>query len=396
MLTASATYAFDKQSARSFDSDGRMRVKDCVLSVAEVNPYYGREIPGRDKLGLDDGRVYDLYRDPGELAAAADSFNGLPLMIRHVAQTADEPRKEYQAGSVYNTRFESGKLRGDLLVSDAKAIELIQAGELADLSSSYRYTPDMTPGTVAGKAYHGRMVGIEGNHVALVEDGRATGAHVADSALSQPDGGNPVDPTETPNPEPASAPTDMAAVAQALMLLTQKLEGIEGRLAKIEGDTATNLDLEQTEQADLAGDESSDEAKNNEREGEEAAVAKEDKDKADERAGELRAMDAKSVRSVVDAAVKAERARAAAVDKAKSATRHVLGDMIAMDSAGDIYRAALKQAGVDVASIGKGVESIAWDAYCAATRPAPVRAMDARPAAGEKPAFDLSHIRVRG
>lgn len=205
-----------------------------------------------------------------------------------------------------------------------------------------------------------------------------------------------MDPTETPNTEPASAPTDMAAVAQALMLLTQKLEGIEGRLAKIEGDTATNLDLEQAEQAGLAGDESSDEAKNNEREGEEAAVAKADKDKADERAGELRAMDAKSVRSVVDAAVKAERARAAAVDKAKSATRHVLGDMIAMDSAGDIYRAALKQAGVDVASIGKGVESIAWDAYCAATRPAPVHAMDARAAAGEKPAFDLSHIRVRG
>lgn len=392
MLTASATYAFDKQTARSFDSDGRMRVKDCVLSVAEVNPYYGKEIPGHDKLGLDANTVYDLYRDPDELAAAAATFSGLPLMIRHVAQTADEPRKEYQVGSVFNTRFENGKLRGDLLVSDAQAIELIESKALADLSSSYRYTPDMTPGTANGRSYHGRMTGIEGNHVALVEDGRATGAHVADSALSSPTGGSTVDPTDTPNAVPAADPA--ADVAKALLLLTEKLEAIEGRLAKIEGDTTANLDLEQAEQ-EMAGDEDA-EAKGDEREGEEAAVAKSDKDKADERAGELRAMDAKSVKAVVDAAVRRERERAAGVEAAKRATRAVLGDMIAMDSAGDIYRAALKQSGVDVAAVAAGTERIAWDAFCAANRPAAAYAMDSRTSRAEKPAFDLSHIRVRG
>lgn len=90
MVTATAHYAFDKQSARSFDADGRMRVRDCVISVAEVNPYYGREIPKWKELGLDPNKVYDLYRDPEELERGGPTFNG-PLMIRHVAQTADEP-----------------------------------------------------------------------------------------------------------------------------------------------------------------------------------------------------------------------------------------------------------------------------------------------------------------
>ena len=95
-------FAFDRQSARSFDADGRMRVKNCILSTAEVNPYYGREVVRWRELGLDPDKVYHLYRDPEELARAADSFEGVPLMLKHIVQTAGNPQKEYQAGSVYN------------------------------------------------------------------------------------------------------------------------------------------------------------------------------------------------------------------------------------------------------------------------------------------------------
>ncbi|NEK79382.1 MAG: DUF2213 domain-containing protein, partial [Xanthomonas perforans] len=181
----------------------------------------------RDRLGLDANTVYDLYRDPDELERAAESFNGLPLMIRHVAQTAAEPRKEYQAGSVFNARYarDTNQLLADLLVTDQKAIEYIESGELADLSSGYRYTPDMTPGEYNGRKYDGVMRAIEGNHVALVEDGRATGAHVADSALSSPTGAPTV---ENDNPVAPAAPS--ADLAQAVMMMTQKLESIESRL----------------------------------------------------------------------------------------------------------------------------------------------------------------------
>lgn len=364
MNMATMNLAFDGKSARSFDSDGRMRVAGCVISVAEVNPYYGREIPGAKALGLDPAGVYDLYRDPEALAAAVPSFDGLPLMIRHVAQTAEEPRKEYIGGSVYNTRFEDGRLLADLLVMDARAIALIQSGELADLSSSYRYTPDMVAGTAGGRAYHGVMRGIEGNHVALVEDGRATGAHVADSAH--------VTPTEE---------TQMDEIKEMLAAMAARLEAIEGR---------ANDEAEAEKKA------AEDAAAEAEKKAEDEAEA-EKKAEEDERKGEERAMDAATVQAKIDAAVKAERERGQALDAAKRAVRHVLGDTIAMDSAADVYRAALKQRGINVDSIATGTEQIAWNAYQAASAGANPHAMDSRhgAGAGSKPKFDTSRINVR-
>src|ERR1700739_1227508 len=135
--------AFDRKSARSFDADGRMRVRDCILSTAEVNPYAGREIPKRSELGLDTNEVYDLYRDPAEWVRPESlaSVEGGPLMIRHFVQTADEHRKDYVGGSVHNVHFDGKHLRGDLLVWDGHAIDLIESGELANLSCGYRFGP---------------------------------------------------------------------------------------------------------------------------------------------------------------------------------------------------------------------------------------------------------------
>lgn len=375
MTLANATFAFDKKSARSFDADGRMRVRDCVISVAEVNPYYGKEIPRRAELALDANTVYDLYRDPEELARGAASFNGLPLMIRHIAQTADEPRKEYIGGSVGNARFANDQLIADLLVWDKKAIEYIQSGELADLSSSYRYTPQMSPGEYNGRRYDGRMTNIEGNHVALVEDGRATGAHVADSALNSPTGATDVDPNETP----AVAPTGSADVAQALMLLTSKLETIETRLTAIEGGKEETPQSEAEVGIPASVNTASD-----------ADPDEDDKDEKDKPA-----MDAKTVQAVVDAAVKAERLRAQSVEDAKRNCRGDLGDMIAMDDAGQIYRAALKQRGVDVASIPTGAEQATYQAIQRLSQPQrTVMANDSNTAAPMP--FDTKRIRNLG
>lgn len=380
MVTATAHYAFDKQSARSFDADGRMRVRDCVISVSEINPYYGKEIPKAAELGLSPTAVYDLYRDPDALALAADSFNGLPLMIRHVAQTADDPRKHDQAGSVYNARYEDGKLRADLLVSDAKAIELIESGQLADLSSSYRYRADMTPVEVGGRKAHGSMRDIQGNHVALVEDGRATGAHVADSALSSPTGAPNVDPNNTPDSG------NKVEGAEALMAIMSKLEAIETRLTAVEGSKT------QTPQSEAeVGLPASTNTAND------ADPDKKDDDKDDKKDDDKKehAMDAASVQAVVAAAVKAERDRNAAVETAKRATRGDLGDMIAMDSADEIYRAALKQRGVDVAAIPAGAEQAAYQAIQAVTSHRPVQhAHDSN--SGNKPAFNTARIRNYG
>jgi len=357
MVTTTANYAFDKQSARSFDSEGRMRVRNCVLSGSQINPYYGREIPGWQELGLVADKVYNLYRDPEALAAAADSFNGLPLMIRHVTQTANDPRKEHQGGSVFNVRYEHPYLRGDLLVSDGQAIEYVQSGLLADLSCSYRYKPEMIPGTVDGMPYDGRMVAIDGNHVALVEDGRATGAHVADSALSSQPGATTVSDTDTREDK-----------------VLHMLEAIDNRLTKLESGRAND---EAEAEKKRAEDEAAAKEEEDKKRAEDEAA---EKAKEDERKGEERAMDAKSVQTAIESAVAAERARAQGVDEAKRACRGDLGDMIAMDSAGDIYRAALKERKVDSVGMSDEVAKAAYQAIqSVAARPAQ-HAMDSRAA----------------
>ena len=61
-------------TARRTDADGRLHVAVSNISKANVCPYLGREIPNNVALGLDPNRVYNLLRDPAELAKAASTF----------------------------------------------------------------------------------------------------------------------------------------------------------------------------------------------------------------------------------------------------------------------------------------------------------------------------------
>jgi len=423
-------FAFDKKTARTRDADGRMRVKDCILSTAEVNPYRGREIPKNDELGLEPNKVYDLYRAPDELKKAASTFEGVPLMIKHIPQTAEAPRKEYQAGAVHSITFDGEHLRGDLLVSDGMAIELIESGELADLSCGYRYKPVMRSGDAGGQHYDGVMTEIQGNHVALVDDGRASGAHVADSALrSEPDqsmngdskmpfpnenkaadtagadaeeqpnaGGAPNAgaPAEGAAPAPATAAgaeaapgsaageqneqMNMAAIGQALKHIAAILQDIHGKVGgaapaagAMDSEEGENDEIVQNgEAADMElqpaveGNSEGGAPEMNAGGGDNPSLPAPNQDGTGARgnATPFGAMDArtvKTVQSAVDAALKRERARVAALNEACRDVRGVLGDVYGMDSAGDVYRAALEVKGVT--GVAKGAEKAAWQGY---------------------------------
>src|SRR5882757_8188838 len=87
------------RSLRSKDVDGRLHVESCNISKANICPYLGREIPDGRRLGLDPQKIYYLYRDPAELAAAAPTFRNLPLLIKHVPVTADVPNSDMVVGT---------------------------------------------------------------------------------------------------------------------------------------------------------------------------------------------------------------------------------------------------------------------------------------------------------
>lgn len=166
--------AFDRASVRTFDRDGRLHVEIANISKACVNPYFGREIPNWQGLGLDPNRVYRLLRDPEELRKAAATFNNVPLLAGHKPATAADHPKDMVAGSTgTDAVFEDPYLKNSLVIWTESDIAAIESDEIKELSSAYHYRPDMTPGSFRGQPYDGVMRDIVGNHVALVPEGRA-------------------------------------------------------------------------------------------------------------------------------------------------------------------------------------------------------------------------------
>lgn len=167
--------AFDKASVRSFDADGRLHVAKTPISKANVCRYMGAEIPNWQSLGLDEKTIYRLWRHPDELEKAAPTFNRIQLMQKHVKVGADEPMKEDVVGTLgSDAEFKFPYLYNSLTVWDAAAIAGVESDEIEELSSAYRYDADMTAGkTPEGEEYDGIMRNIIGNHVAIVEFGRA-------------------------------------------------------------------------------------------------------------------------------------------------------------------------------------------------------------------------------
>ena len=165
--------AFDR-TARRIDADGRLHVAKSHISKANVCVYYGKEIPGYEALGLQPDKVYRLLRDPVELERAAPTFARLPVLSEHVPVTVDAPRPDLVVGAIGSeVVFAAPYLDADLCVWDATAIAGIETDKVRELSCAYRYVPVMEPGEFEGQAYDGRMTEIQGNHLALVEVGRA-------------------------------------------------------------------------------------------------------------------------------------------------------------------------------------------------------------------------------
>ena len=269
------------RSLRSVDADGHMRVEESRISKANICPYIGREIPDYQRLGLDPTRIYKLFRDPKELEKGASSFDGKPLLIRHVAIDAELPRKDLWVGTVGPTKWEEPYLvTRPLMVLTQEAIDLINKGSQRELSAAYRYDAVMEPGTWGGQSYDGRMVNIRGNHVAIVSEGRVgPDVHVADEA-----------PPEFSRMKNAAA---VAAKAIAPFVKSLPLEerkkialALDGELGETPAESVISLDDGEMKKA---LDEALAEKKKEH--GEDAELDDKDKEKAFERARDRKAKD---------------------------------------------------------------------------------------------------------
>ncbi len=174
----------DSQSKRTIDRNGFMHVELCNITKESVDPYFGREIPKHRELGLEPETIYYGWRKGEELEKAAHTFCGLPLMREHHMDSSEDPQREHRVGSVgTDCAWKDPYITTTLTVTDAEAIRKIESGERMELSSGYFFTPVFEKGEWNGQPYDFIMTDIQGNHVALVEEGRAgSDVCVADTA----------------------------------------------------------------------------------------------------------------------------------------------------------------------------------------------------------------------
>ena len=342
------------RSLRSYDQDGRLHVGSSNISKATVNPYYGSEIPNYQQLGLEPKKVYYLLRDPEELKKAAPTFNNLPLLSKHIPVSADEPQKEVIAGTTgSDTVFEDGYLKCSLAVWDAEAIAGIESGEQVELSSAYHYTADMTAGEFEGRHYDGVMRDIVGNHVALVDVGRAG----RDVVVSDAD---PFHERKTMKLKAGAKARIQAAVqpllAQDAELSPDELLQVIGSLTnevQTAEDDGEDLPPENVENVGTDEDEPED-GENNPAPAEPEEPVEDEEPEAPEGGAPKPAQDRAISKMAMDAAIKraveAERKRSQALATAQREVAHIVGD-VAMDNAADVYKFALEQSGIDVTGV---------------------------------------------
>lgn len=338
--------AFD-ESVRSIDESGHLRIAKTVISKAQVDPYFGREIPGFDAMGLEPDRIYQMLRDPVELEKSAATAKGKQILFKHIYVDSKTPEKELTVGAIgSDVTYENGLLYADMTFWDDEAISLIDSEKMEQLSYSYYFDPVMTPGDFEGVAYDGVMRNIHGNHLALVERGRIGRDAVISDSL------------------PPEMRLNMKLKKGALALITARLracaqDGVSPELEKtlraIVGDNemgkvAGILGADEEPEDLTAKDESPDKPKtaDDEDEGKKADAERKKLEERDRDDRDAKKDDKRATAADADSIAAAVGARLEGKYTARDAVEPLVG-RIAMDGftdAASIYAYALKQKGI--------------------------------------------------
>jgi hypothetical protein len=381
--------AFDSnKSQRKTDDNGFLQIDKTNISKAVVNPYYGKEIPRFDELGLDPETVYQLLRHPDELKKAASTFNNLPVLSEHIPVFSEKPPVEKIIGSTgSDAEFDGTYLTCSMSIWEGNAIRLIEADAKKELSSAYLYDADMTSGEYNGTRYDGVMRNIRGNHVAVVESGRAgSDVVVADSNPFKTLEDNDMKLTKkglarltlfraaTMQPKLAmdgallnAAKIDKAAIKKALIAMDISPDQLDNILDAVIGveDSPEPVDIEQPAPPMEGGAGDGEEGSPHDKLSAfltEKGMGADDIETAksffesapaqdeDEVEIDIKDDEEESPKAAMDSALKAQENRLMKrfkdIEQAKADVRTVVGEVMGMDSAELIYKFALKQIGV--------------------------------------------------
>lgn len=162
------------------DNNGQLICNDCVLARTGAYDYRESEI-------IPDGdynKIVKVYRKDSDVfdPKAMASFENKPFCNEHPQEDVNgQNYKKLQYGFLRDVHRGEGSdsncLMGTLVVTDSQIIDLILSGEKRELSLGYDTNIVQDPN---GNYY---MTQIRGNHIALVDSGRAGCATIRDSNI---------------------------------------------------------------------------------------------------------------------------------------------------------------------------------------------------------------------
>ena len=156
-------------------SDGYMAVRARSARVGHYQ-YSGTDVDPENKHGLRDQAVVNVLREESAVfdERAVRSFIGKPITDDHPSQPVTASNwRDHGRGVVMGAIRDGDHLAFDLILMDAATISKVEAGKV-ELSNGYSAGLEFGSFTAAdGTVCQARQTSITGNHVAIVDRGRA-------------------------------------------------------------------------------------------------------------------------------------------------------------------------------------------------------------------------------
>jgi hypothetical protein len=166
----------------SLNLDAPRRIEGGAMAVRAraartgVYQYGGSEVDPDNKHGLRDTALVNVLRDDGTVfdEKSVRSFIGKPVTDDHpAAPVTTENWRDHARGTIMGAMRDGDYLAFDLLLTDAEAIAKVDGGK-RELSNGYSSDLEFGDFTAPdGTKCQARQKSIFGNHVALVDRGRA-------------------------------------------------------------------------------------------------------------------------------------------------------------------------------------------------------------------------------
>lgn len=158
-------------SKRLKDDNGYLIVKNNPIAKAGVFQYLLSEL----KQGINeaDDRVVNVYRPFKDLCENKDTFAKKPIKMNHHWVGEEVNVVDGSISETISVDENNLMLRADLIIYNPELIELIEKGELVELSPAYTGEEEEVSGRFNGEDYEFIQRIVSVNHLAVVDKGRS-------------------------------------------------------------------------------------------------------------------------------------------------------------------------------------------------------------------------------